>query len=251
MPKNFGLFIILPILFMNTCPHAQVPDASSDRTMWDHNGSVMDLIANGSSREFFYEKPRPGMMEAGAKTGSLLFRGEVNNGQYSGTAFVFNPLCGQLPFQAKGAILDNGKRIVLTGQAPRVGRNCQAYTSYSTALEFRLLTPIADSPPSEPQKEEESKAEVPLIAGNTLNTPAARVSAANDVASSTKEGAPVIARQPITAPLPKHSAHDETVRVDIENYISAGSIIVVVGALLFFFGRQVSRKLFWRNGGFY
>jgi hypothetical protein len=251
MPKNFAPFVILPILFMSTRSQAQVPDASSERTMWDHNGSVMDLIANGSSREFFYEKPRAGMSEAGAKTGSLLFRGEVTSGQYSGTAYVFNPVCGQLPFQAKGAVLDDGKRIVLTGQAPRVGRNCQAYASYSTTLEFRLLTPIADSPPSEPQKEENSKAEVPLMSGNAVNAPSARVSAANDVASSTKEGAPVIARPPITAPLAKHSAHDETVRVDIENYISAGSIIVVVGALLFFFGRQLSRKLFWRNGGFY
>jgi hypothetical protein len=247
MPKNFALFIILPILFMNTCPHAQVPDPSSERTMWDHNGSVMHLIANGSSREFFYEKPRPGMVEAGAKTGSLLFRGELSNGQYSGTAYVFNLVCGQLPFQAKGAILDDGKRIVLTGQAPRVGRNCQAYTSYSTTLEFRLLTPIADSQPSEPQKEEESKAEVPLMAGNTLNTTSARVSATNDVAPSTKEGAPIKARPPIGTPLPKHSATDETVGVDIENYVSAGSIIVVVGALLFIFGRQLSRKLFWRN----
>jgi hypothetical protein len=248
MPKNFALFIILPILFMNTCPHAQVPDPSSERTMWDHNGSVMHLIANGSSREFFYEKPRPGMVEAGAKTGSLLFRGELSNGQYSGTAYVFNLLCGQRPFQAKGATLDDGKRIVLTGQAPRFGRNCQAYASYSTTLEFKLLTPIADSPPSEPQKEEESKAEVPL-AGNTLNI--ARVLAANDVAPSTKEGAPIMARPPIGTPLPKHSATDETVGVDIENYVSAGSIIVVVGALLFFFGRQLSRKLFWRNRGFY
>jgi hypothetical protein len=248
MPKNFAPFVILSILFVNTCPHAQVPDASSERTMWDHNGSMMYLIANGSSREFFYEKPRPGMAEAGAKTGSLLFRGELSNGQYSGTAYVFNLLCGQLPFQAKGAVPDDGKRIVLTGQAPRVGRNCQAYASYSTTLEFKLLTPIADSPPSEPQKEE-SKAEVPL-AGNTLNTPFARVSGANDVASSIKEGAPIIARPPNGTPLPKHSATGESVGVDIENYASAGSIIVVVGALLFFFGRQLSRKLFWRNRGF-
>ena len=100
--------------------------------MWDHNGSVMYLIANGSSRELFYEKPRPGMVEAGAKTGSLLFRGEVSNGQYSGTAYIFNLQCGQVPFQVKGAILDGGERIVLTGQAPRIGRNCQAIASYST-----------------------------------------------------------------------------------------------------------------------
>jgi uncharacterized membrane protein len=113
------------------------------------------------------------------------------------------------------------------------------------------LTPIADSPPSEPQKEENSKAEVPLMAGNAVNTPSARVSAANDVASSTEEGAANIAHPPIGSPLAKHSAKDETVGADIENYVSTGSVIVVVGALLFFFARQLSRKLFWWNRGFY
>ena len=67
MPKQFAPFAILSILLMNTSVQAQVRDASPERTLWDHNGSVMYLIANGSSREFFYEKPRPGMVEAGAK----------------------------------------------------------------------------------------------------------------------------------------------------------------------------------------
>ena len=34
-------------------------------TLWDHNGSVMYLVANGSSREFYYQKPRPGILEVG------------------------------------------------------------------------------------------------------------------------------------------------------------------------------------------
>jgi hypothetical protein len=250
MPKNFALFIILPILFMNTCPHAQVPDPSSERTMWDHNGSVMHLIANGSSRELFYEKPRPGMVEAGAKTGSLLFRGEVSNGQYSGTAYIFNLQCGQVPFQVKGAILDGGERIVLTGQAPRIGRNCQAIASYSTNLEFRLLKPIAGSPLSELQNEDESKAEVRLTGGNAVNTPSAPVAAAHDVALPAKEVTANIARPPLGTPLPQHAEKDEIVGGDFENYVSTGSVIVVVGALLFFLARQISRKLFWRNRGF-
>ena len=141
MPKHGAPFAILSILFVGTCAYAQVPDASPERTTWEHNGSAMYLIAKGSSRELFYEKPRPGMLEAGAKTGSLLFRGEVSNGQYSGTAYIFNLQCGQVPFNVKGAILDSGERIVLTGQAPRIGRNCQAYAFYSTTLEFRLLKP--------------------------------------------------------------------------------------------------------------
>src|SRR5215831_16788921 len=115
----------------------QTQTASAEPTIWDHNGSVMYLVANGQSREFHYQKPRAGMSEVGARPGSLLFRGEIDNGQYFGTAYVFNPHCGQIPFQVKGPVLDNDERIMLTGQVPRVGRNCRAYESSTSNLEFR------------------------------------------------------------------------------------------------------------------
>jgi hypothetical protein len=44
-----------------TGAQAQIQTASSEPTIWDHNGSVMYLVTNGSSREFHYQKPRPGM----------------------------------------------------------------------------------------------------------------------------------------------------------------------------------------------
>ena len=91
----------------STSAQAQTQTASPDRTIWDHNGSVMYLVANGSSREFYYQKPRPGMLDAGAGPGSLLFRGQVNNGQYLGTAYIFNPQCGVISYEAKGPILDD------------------------------------------------------------------------------------------------------------------------------------------------
>jgi hypothetical protein len=254
MPKHRAPFVIISVILVNICAYAQVPDPSSARTMWDHNGSVMYLIANGSSRELFYEKPRPGMAEAGAKAGSLLFRGDVNNGQYSGTAYIFNRQCGEVPFQVKGAILDDGKRIVLTGQAPRIGRNCQAVASYSTNLEFRLLPPIADSPPSEPQKAEEPNAEVRFTGAKTHDAPSAPAPVpprANDVALATKQVTANMARLPLDAPLPRHAEKDELARSDFENYVSMGSVIVVVGALLLFLARQFSRKLLWRDRGFH
>ena len=76
---------------------------------------------------------------AGARPGSLLFRGQVDNGQYAGTAY--NPHFGAVSFQVKGPVLDNGERIMLTGQAPHVGRNCRTYGSYTNNLEFRRLKP--------------------------------------------------------------------------------------------------------------
>ena len=121
MPKRFA-FVCAILLLLNTSAHAQPqnPSPSSPPTLWDHNGSVVYLVANGSSREFYYQKPRPGMVAVGARPGSLLFRGQINDGQYSGTAYIFNPRCGPIPFQVKGPVLDNADRIVFTGQAPRV-----------------------------------------------------------------------------------------------------------------------------------
>jgi hypothetical protein len=110
----------------------------------------MYLIANGLSREFYYKKPRPGMLDAGAHPDSLLFRGQIKDGQFSGTAYIFNLHCGQVPFEVKGPILDNNESVVLTGQAPRIGRNCQTYGYYTSSLEFKLLKTTDAAQSAEP-----------------------------------------------------------------------------------------------------
>jgi hypothetical protein len=236
MPRHFALFISLPII-LNTAAHAQTQAASPEPTLWDHNGSVMSLVAKGSSREFYYQKPRPGMLEAGAKPASLLFRGGVSNGQYSGTAFIFNPRCGQIPFQVKGAILDNDERIVLTGQAPRVGRNCQAYASYTSDLEFTLLKSIAESLSPEPQGSggEETKPEATLTDVDKPSTATAQPSATHDN------------RFKATRPGAKKEAFWAD---DLDNYVLTGALIVLIGALLFYSASLFS-KLFWRKRRFY
>jgi len=136
MPKWFSLLCAIPLL-LGTGARAQPPEEG--RTLWDHNGSIMYLVANESSREFYYQKPRPGMLEAGAHPDALLFKGQINDGQISGVAYIFNAQCGQVPFHVKGPALDNGSKIVLTGQAPHVGRNCQTAGEYTSTLEFKLL----------------------------------------------------------------------------------------------------------------
>ena len=145
MPKRSilsgAIFLSAIPLLLSTSVYAQPQDASppAERTLWDHNGSIMYLIAIGSSRELYYQKPRPGMLEAGARPDDVLFKGEINDGQISGTAYIFNAQCGKVPFRVKGPISDNGGRIVLTGQAPRIGRNCQTSGEYTSTLEFKLL----------------------------------------------------------------------------------------------------------------
>jgi tungstate transport system substrate-binding protein len=47
--------------------------------------------------------------------GSLPFRGEVDNEQYSGTAYIFNPQCGRIPFEVTGSVVGNGERLRTNG----------------------------------------------------------------------------------------------------------------------------------------
>jgi hypothetical protein len=192
MPKRFAFLCAIP-LFLSTSANAQPQNASPSAapTLWDHNGSVMYLVANGSLREFYYQKPRPGMLEVGARPDALLFKGQINGEQLAGTAYLFNTQCGQVPFEVKGSILDHGGRVVLTGQAPRLGRNCQAYGYYGSTLEFRLLkTTEVGQPQQQPataqtQGVEEAKPEAP----------------SSDVGELKLPGTPS-ARQPATAQTP-------------------------------------------------
>lgn len=65
--------------------------------------------------------------------------GEVVGDSYSGTAFVFDRRCGQVPYQVSGPILDGGRRVVMRGRAPRVNRQCSVYGYKDDVLEFELL----------------------------------------------------------------------------------------------------------------
>jgi hypothetical protein len=112
---------------------------ASSASLWEHNGSTLYLVADGATREFHYNAPRAGMLQAGARPGALLFTGRSTNGRYVGTAYIFNRQCGQLPYQVSGPILNNYARVVLTGQAPRVDAYCNILGSYTDILEFSLL----------------------------------------------------------------------------------------------------------------
>ena len=108
MPKRFT-FLIAVAIFKSVSAQAQPPEER--RSLWDHNGSIVYLVANGSSREVYYQKPRPGMLEAGAHPDSLLFKGEINDGQISGIAYIFNAQCGQVPFTSKDRFSTTAARL--------------------------------------------------------------------------------------------------------------------------------------------
>jgi len=108
-------------------------------TLWYHNGSTAYLTVNGSGREFHYDKPRPEMIQAGAKQGTLLFTGVSSSNTYEGTAYIFRGACGQFPYHVSGPILDDGRRVALQGQAPRVNERCQIVGYINDHLEFTLI----------------------------------------------------------------------------------------------------------------
>ena len=114
------------------------PETAGSQTFWNHNGSVMHLVTSGPKREFVYESPRQGMLDAGATPGTLLFSGELVDGQYVGTAYIFSRKCGKYPYQVAGRAESDG-RVVLRGDAPRVNANCQIEGYKHDVLEFDLL----------------------------------------------------------------------------------------------------------------
>jgi hypothetical protein len=233
-----------------TSAHAQTQAGSDEPTIWDHNGSVMYLVAKGSAREFYYQKPRAGMLDAGVRPGSLLFRGQVNSGQYLGTAYIFNFHCGPIPFEVKGPVLDD-EHIVLTGQAPRVGRECRATGFHSSSLEFKRLkqNEVAQS------QELSSAAQVPL-AGELKAEAASRRGA--ESAGVSKDQFSVISETPAATKNASASGADykvpglPTVRSTVTNETSAGIVqdkylwgaafvAMIVWLLIFSFGKILLR----------
>ena len=45
-----------------------LPSAAEADSLWDHNGSVMRLIANGEQRQFRYEEPKEVLRGAGVRS---------------------------------------------------------------------------------------------------------------------------------------------------------------------------------------
>jgi hypothetical protein len=145
---------LLALLISTTIASAQfrVPDADGEQqdspsSFWYHNGSSMYLVASGKKREFYYKEPRPEMIEAGARRGSLLFTGRSAGGRYVGTAYIYNPRCGRIGYPVSGPILDRYQRVSLRGSAPLMSLDCQVKGHIADNLEFTLLKPGETAPP--------------------------------------------------------------------------------------------------------
>jgi hypothetical protein len=107
------------------------------RSFWTHNGSLVYLTAEGDGRSFYYERPREAIRAAGAEPGTLLFQGQRRGQTYSGTAYVFAGRCGAIPYQVRGTVSNQDRRVTMEGQAPSgISRDCQVTGSRRDVLVF-------------------------------------------------------------------------------------------------------------------
>jgi hypothetical protein len=111
------------------------------RSYWTHNGSSLYLVANGKSRELYYDKPKPGMLAAGARPGSLLFSGTYANGRYSGTAYIFNKRCGTVAYDVAGPVSSDFTSVTMEGDAPSgLDSDCNPTRHVADTLQFSLCS---------------------------------------------------------------------------------------------------------------
>lgn len=109
-----------------------VSSAKAD-SCWNHNGSVMRLVASGNKRWFYYEAPRAGLRDAGVNPGTLLFEGEKRGNTYVGWARVFSRHCpGQpLEYYVEGPVAPSQTEVTVIGTR-EVHSRCQWTGDYTT-----------------------------------------------------------------------------------------------------------------------
>jgi len=189
------------------------------------------------------------MLDVGARPGSLLFRGEIANGQYLGTAYIFNLHCGPMPFEVKGPVLNDDEPVVLTGQAPRVGQNCRTYGSYTSNLEFRRSKLNEAAQSQEPLAAAQlpsigvTKPEVSSRNGGELpSSPTGQHSVKNETPLAVKDSSAGVA-DPISTPTAQASVTNETSEAkDLHKYLwGAAFVVMIVWLLIVLFGKMLIR----------
>ncbi len=108
----------------------------SSTALWAHNGSLMRLDANGKSRTFSYENPRPGMRKAGAKPGDVVFEGERDGQRYYGTAYIYSKSCGRQGYAVEGRVTAGDRGVILEGEAPVLDSGCNVKGTRRDVLRF-------------------------------------------------------------------------------------------------------------------
>lgn len=98
-------------------------NANAD-SCWNHNGSVMRLVAQGNRRWFYYEEPKRVLRNAGVRRGTLLFNGQKQGNYYIGTARRFSKFCpgDPLTYHVEGPVRRDQLKVTVEGHRPVANR---------------------------------------------------------------------------------------------------------------------------------
>jgi serine/threonine protein kinase len=107
-------------------------------SLWEHDGSTLRLVAEGSHRQFIYEYPRALMADQGVVQGTVLFDGRRSGYTYSGTAYRYLRGCGSIAYEVWGTISADNRSVTLHGRAPHRNRSCEVagYTDDELVFTF-------------------------------------------------------------------------------------------------------------------
>ena len=124
--------------------------SAAAESLWEHNGSVMQLRADGTRRSFEYVVPRAGLREVGVVAGAVLFEGSQTGDQYSGTAYLFSKACGRIGYPVKGPASKDQRKVKLSGRAPKRNSKCKTVGHRDDALVFNYQSTAVDQQVSSP-----------------------------------------------------------------------------------------------------
>jgi len=137
-------------------------------SLWEHNGSILQLREQGMLRSFRYTQPRAELQNAGVENGTVLFEGKKSGDRFSGTAYRFSKGCGAVGYAVEGTMSPNRGGLTLSGRAPKRNSKCEVVDHFTDVLVFRRrgaaepqpVTATVDqkvTPEAQPKKPEREK----------------------------------------------------------------------------------------------
>jgi hypothetical protein len=115
-------------------------------SLWEHNGSLLQLREEGTLRSFRYSRPRAELKKAGVEDGTVLFEGKKIGNRFSGTAYRFSKGCGAIGYAVEGAVSPNTRGLRLSGRAPRRNLKCEVVGRFTDVLVFRPWGVVEQQP---------------------------------------------------------------------------------------------------------
>jgi len=115
-------------------------------TVWEHNGSIVQLREEGTLRSFRYSDPRAELQKAGVEHGTVLFEGRKTGNRFSGTAYRFSRGCGAIGYEVNGAVSPTARDLTLSGRAPKRNSKCEVVGHFTDVLVFRRRTAVEQRP---------------------------------------------------------------------------------------------------------